>query len=191
MDDRLASTVVAGESVLVVIDMQERLAAAMPDGDEAAAVAALLIRSAHALEMPVIVTRQYPHGLGETVPAVTEALGEHEPVDKITFDCTAEPAFVSRLERSGRKTVVIAGMETHICVAQTALSLARMGRSVHVVADGVCSRRHRDRDVALARMRAAGIVVSTAESVIYEALSRADTPVFREVLRLIKEHEAR
>ena len=175
-------------AVLVLIDMQDRLADVMPRRDAVVATSALLARVAGTLEVPVIVTRQYPAGLGDTVAELREVCGDRDPVDKTTFDCLAEPGFRERLEGLSRRQVIIAGMEAHICVTQTALSLLGEGYLVHVVADAVCSRRDDDRDVALGRVRAAGAVVTTAESVIYEALGRAGTPEFRAVLELVKAH---
>lgn len=174
-------------AVVVLIDMQERLAAAMQRRDAVVRASALLGRVADVLGTPVIVTRQYPEGLGDTVEELAVVPGAGAPVDKTVFDCTLEPAFMERLEASGASQVVLTGMETHICVMQTALSLVRSGYRVHVVADAVCSRRDQDRDTALDRLRGAGVTVTTAESVIYEALGRAGTPEFREVLGLVKE----
>lgn len=175
-------------AVFVMIDMQHRLADAMPRRDEVVGTSVLLAHVASALGIPVIVTRQYPAGLGDTVLQLVDALGPHEPVDKTSFDCTLEPAFRAKLDASGRHQVVLAGMEAHICVTQTALALASIGREVYVVADAVCSRRDVDCDIALHRLRAAGVVVATAESVIYEALGRAGTPEFKAVLELVKAH---
>jgi nicotinamidase-related amidase len=174
------------DAVLVLIDMQDRLADAMPRRDAVVCASALLARVAGALGMPIVVTRQYAKGLGATVPEIAEAVGDHEPVDKVAFDCLREPAFRERLEATGRRQVVLAGMEAHICVTQTALSLASAGYDTHVAADAVCSRCDADRDAAFHRLRAAGVVVTVAESVIYEALGEAGTPEFREVLGLVK-----
>lgn len=173
-------------AVFVLIDMQQRLADAMPRRDAVVAAAVLLARAAAALDMPVIVTRQYPKGLGDTVPGIAEATAGVVPVDKTSFSCPAEPAFQERLADTGRRQVVLAGMETHICVTQTALALHAEGYEVHVVADAVCSRRDADHAVALDRLRAAGVVVTTAESAVYEALGEAGTPAFSEVLAAVK-----
>lgn len=182
------TVVMADDAVLVLIDVQERLAAAMEHADRVVTGCILLSEVADVLGIPVIVTRQYPRGLGDVVPALEPVATRAQMVDKVTFDCLREPSFVAALEGTGRHQVVLAGMETHICVTQTALSLERQGYGVHVVADAVCSRRDDDRDVALSRLRAAGVVVTTAESVVYEALVRADTPVFRKVLEIVKQH---
>lgn len=179
----------AQDSVCVVIDVQTSLAEVMSQRDPTVAATRLLVRSAGRLGMPVIVTRQNPTRLGDTVPELLEAVGAHVPVDKMVFDCLAEPRFAARLEATERRTVIIAGMETHICVLQTALSLARAGYGVHVVADAVCSRREQDRSVALSRLRNAGVVVTTAEQVVYEAVGEAGTDRFRDVLRFVKERD--
>jgi len=114
-----------------------------------------------------------PARLGDTVDALAEAVGPHTPVDKTAFDALSERGFCERLEATGRRTVIIAGIEAHICVTQTALSCVGAGYRVHVVADAVCSRRPADRDTALERLRSAGVVVTTSESVLYEALGDA------------------
>jgi len=185
------SVVDRSAAVLVLIDLQERLAAVM--GRRAAVVetAVLLAGVARELAMPVIVTRQYPEGLGDLVPELSSAALEGDPVDKLSFCCTKEPAFGERLADTRRSQVVLAGIETHICVAQTALALRGSGHDVFVVADATCSRRDEDHAVALDRMRAAGVTVTTAESVIYEALGRAGTPEFAAVLTLVKGRAAR
>lgn len=180
------STVRAADAVFVMVDMQCALAEAMARRAAVVGTAALLARAARILGVPVLVTRQYPRGLGDTVPEFAAVLGEHEPIDKVTFSCLAEPAFRERLESPGRRQVVLAGMETHICISQTALALVAEGYEVFVAADAVCSRRDADHEVALARLRAAGVQVTVAESVIYEALGRAGTPEFKAILELVK-----
>lgn len=179
----------AEDALLVLIDMQTSLADVMSARNETVAAARLLVRVARRLGMPLIVTRQNPVKLGDTVPELLEAVGQHLPVDKMTFDGMAQPVFEARLDESGRRTVVVAGMETHICVLQTALGLVRAGYAVYVVADATCSRRAADRAVALDRLRGAGVVVTSAEQVVYEALGEAGTPAFREVLRFVKERD--
>lgn len=184
----MRSTIRAADTVLVLVDIQSALADVMERRDTVVGAAALLARAATVLQVPVLVTRQYPRGLGDTVPELAEAVGQHTPIDKVTFSCLAEPAFRERLEALGRRQVVLAGMETHICITQTALALLEEGYEVSVVADATCSRRELDHEVALARLRAAGVQVTVAESVIYETLERAGTPEFRAVLELVKAH---
>jgi nicotinamidase-related amidase len=184
-----AKKVSRSEVLLVLIDMQERLADVMPRRDAVIASAVLLARVAAALGIPAIVTRQYPRGLGETAPELAEALGGLVPIDKTAFSCMGEPVFRERLDVLARRQVLLTGMETHICVTQTALDLLAEGYDVYVVADATCSRRDADRDAAFERLRGAGATVLTAESAIYEVLGEADTPEFRQVLPLVKAHD--
>lgn len=176
------------DAVLVLVDMQCALADAMERRDTVVGASELLARACAILDIPVLVTRQYPKGLGDTVPELAEATGAAAVIDKVTFSCLAEPAFRERLEGLGRRQVVLAGMETHICITQTALALLAEEYRVHVVADATCSRRGTDHKQALDRLRSAGVQVTVAESVIYEALERAGTPEFRSVLELVKAH---
>jgi len=179
-------TIDRDDVVLVVIDIQDRLAAVMERRDEVVGVASRLARVAQLIGAPVIETRQYPKGLGGTVPELAEVLETATVVDKTCFCCASEPGFVEALQATGRRQVAIVGMETHICVSQTALALLDGGYRVHVVADGVCSRFARDYEIALARLRAEGAVVTTSESVMYEAVGRAGTDEFKALLGIVK-----
>ncbi|MBI5232563.1 MAG: isochorismatase family protein [Coriobacteriales bacterium] len=178
---------------LLVIDPQERLAAAMSRREPVLAATVKLIRLAGLVQAPVIATRQYPKGLGDFEPVVASALDELtgaetsvEVVDKLSFCACGEPAFVEALADSGRRQIVVAGMETHICVTQTTLDLLDRGLSVHVAADACCSRDSEAHGIALDRMRAAGAVVTMTESVMYEAVPEAGTDKFRELLAIVK-----
>ncbi len=179
--------------VLVLIDAQERLAAAMPQRESVLEVISKMLRATSVLGAPIIVTRQYPKGLGDTVPeieAILLDLADHEAtvvgVDKLAFDCAAEPEFISALRGTGRRQVVIVGMESHICVAQSALSLAGLNFQVHIVADGCCSRDAAAHQIAMDRLRAAGVIVTHSESVIYEAVAEAGTELFKAILPIVK-----
>jgi nicotinamidase-related amidase len=180
------------EAVLLVIDEQERLTAVMPDRLGVVLAGVRLVRTAALVGVPIIVTRQYPRGLGDVEPDLAAALttaGDVVPVrfaDKVAFDCFGEPSFVAALEATGRRQLIIAGMETHICVVQTALSALRAGYDVHVVADACCSRDAACAETALARLRAAGAVVTVSESVMYELVGEAGTDEFRALLALVK-----
>jgi len=180
-------------AVLVLVDVQERLAAAMSDRERVLEHVWKLIGLARIVGMPVIVTRQYPEGLGDLEPVVAEALASAEQegvtvhrADKVAFCCLREPAFREALVATGRGQVVIAGMETHICITQTAIALLEEGFDVHVVSDAACSRRESDHATALARMAAAGANVTVAESVMYEAVGCAGTDEFKRLLSLVK-----
>ncbi len=181
------------DAALVVIDMQERLTAVMSERYRVVAAVTILFRVALLLDWPIVVTRQYPNGLGDIVLellALTDKAAAEGArivtVDKTAFCCVTEPAFAHALEEAGRSQVVLAGMETHICVAQTAVALAASGREVFVAADACCSRRLLDHQIALERMREAGVAVTTSEPVAYEAVGRAATDEFRALLRIVK-----
>lgn len=191
--ERRAKLVSRSEMVLVIIDVQERLAAAMTRRDAVTAATVRLAMTAAMLGAPIIVTRQYPQGLGPTVAGLEEALSDLAAdgadvthVDKTAFCCAREARFCEALAATGRAHVVVCGMETHICVAQTALALASEGLDVHVPADACCSRLDSAHDVALARMRASGVTVTWSESVMYEAVGRAGTDEFRRLLTIVK-----
>jgi len=180
--------------VLVVIDVQERLAAAMGRRDLVVRAVGRLARVTAMLGAPVIVTRQYPQGLGPTVTELDELFARLKgegtliaEVDKTAFCCTAEAGFYEALRETRRTQVVAVGMETHICVTQTALALVRDGFDVHVPADACCSRDAASHEVALDRMRFAGVNVTTSESIMYEAVGRAGTDEFRKLLAIVKE----
>jgi len=179
-------TINRADAVLVVVDIQERLAAAMPHKDDVIETATFLVRACDAMGVPVIVTRQYVAGLGDTVSELADVLGNREPIDKLTFSCMGTPEFREAISKPGRRQVLLAGMETHVCVSQTALDLMGAGYEVSVLADGVCSRRSHDHEIAVRRLATVGASVTVAESVIYEMLGVAGTPEFKQVLELVK-----
>lgn len=177
---------VRDDATLLVVDIQERLAAAMPERERVVANAGHLIAAAKLLGVPVVHTEQYPRGLGPTVPELREALEPAKAVEKLTFDCCGEPAFAPALDRAGRPTVIVCGMETHICVLQTVLGLLAGGRTVHVAADAVCSRSPENTRTALELLRDAGAVISCTETVLFQLLGRAGTPEFKAIQARIR-----
>lgn len=179
--------------VLVLIDVQERLAAAMQHRDRVLSAIVRLTRGAALIGAPIVVTRQYPKGLGPTEQVLEEVLLQVADrdthvvgVDKTAFCCAAEVDFNDALAATGRRQVVLAGMETHICVAQTALALVGGGYQVQVAADACCSRDDSAHEIALARLRMANVVVTHSESVLYEAVGRAGTDEFKGLLEIVK-----
>jgi nicotinamidase-related amidase len=177
----------ADTSLLVVIDIQDRLLPAMAEPARVEAGASRLMRAARRLGVPLLVSEQYPKGIGRTVPALAALATPEETVEKIHFSCAAEPAFQAQLALMGpRRQAVLCGIEAHVCVLQSALGLVADGWSVAVVEDAVSSRRPADRDAGLRRLAAAGVVVATTEMVIFEWLGRAGTDAFRDLLKLVK-----
>lgn len=177
-------------AVLCVIDIQERLAAAMVEREAVIEAARKLILSARRLNVPIVLTEQYPRGIGPTEPAVMQALqDDYQPLEKLHFSCWNEASFAERLSRlaeQGRTQVLLCGMEAHVCVLQTCLDLLANGYQVQVVADGVCSRDASHKHLALAQMRQAGAAVSSVEAAVYQLLRRAGTPEFKDLLPLFR-----
>lgn len=172
--------------LLLIVDMQERLMPAVLDPDKAAAKAALMLKAAARLGVPIIASEQYPQGIGPTRQDIARLLPADSVISKIHFSCVAEEEFGRRLADLDRNQIVIAGTEAHVCVQQTALDLASAGYDVFIALDATASRRELDRSLAQARMSAAGITMVSAEMVVFEWLRRADSTDFRELLALIK-----
>ena len=174
------------DAVVLIVDVQERLAGVMEARERVSANCVRLIEAAKVLGIPALVTEQYPKGLGHTLPEILAALPEGAPVEKMTFDCCGEPAFMQRLAGTGRKKIMLAGMEAHICVLQTALSLLGNGYTVHAVSDAMCSRTEHNWRVGLEMMRDAGAVVTCTETALFQLLGIAGTDEFRAVSKMVK-----
>jgi len=170
----------AERSLLLVMDVQEKMMPAIHDHERVTANIVWLVRVAQKLGMPVAATEQYAKGLGPTVAAVRELLPAGAVAAKNHFSCVAAQS-LARLPGADRPQVVLVGVETHVCLLQTALELLEEGKEVYVVADCVGSRREFERDVALARLRQEGVRIVTREMVVFEWLGEAATPLFREV----------
>jgi len=175
-------------SALIVVDIQEKLLPPIFQKDQLVRNSQLLIRLAAILKIPALMTTQYAKGLGKTVPEVSALLPEVEAIDKHMFSCFGSDAFCSALKRlpGNRNTVLLCGMESHICVAQTALGALREGYIVHVASDAVSSRTEWNWRIGLERMRAAGAVISSTEMMIYELLRTSGAPAFKELLPYLK-----
>jgi nicotinamidase-related amidase len=177
-------------SVLVVIDIQERLVPAIDAELYGRALPNTLraIETCRILDVPVIVTEQYPKGLGRTVPEVDTALSglPHGRFEKVSFSCARDEAFLAHLASLGRKQVVLVGMETHVCVLQTAFDLAASGYGIVVLEDGVSSRAPSSWRSAIEAMRQAGALVLPTESFLFSLLREAGTPEFKKVSSLVR-----
>ncbi|HTF98953.1 MAG TPA: hydrolase [Nitrospirota bacterium] len=174
------------DAVLLIVDIQDRLAAVMTEKDRVVKNCGHLIELAKMLHIPIVVTEQYPRGLGRTVPELTAALPDVRPVEKVAFNCCGEPAFLSELKKTGRKSVIMTGMETHICVLQTTLGLLQEGYRVHAVEDAMCSRTKANWKTGTAFMRDAGAVVTCTETVLFQLLQVAGTEEFKKISQRIK-----
>src|SRR5262249_53548741 len=182
-------TLARERTALVVCDVQERLFPAM-DSDHREEVMRnikVLTTSAQRLHVPILVTEQYPKGLGHTLQEVLATLGpDVEPLPKVTFSCCALDTFRARLEATGARQVVLTGIEAHVSVLMSALDLIALGYTVQIVADAVTSRTQANWRLAMDQLRQAGAVVTATESILFQLLRQADTDDFRELARLIR-----
>lgn len=171
------------DTTLVVVDMQEKLLPVIHEAVKTVENVVRLVRFAGIIELPILVTEQ--EKLGPTVEAVQSEIPGFSPVTKIDFDACRCDGFARGLERLGRGTILIAGIESHVCVTQTVLNLLP-DFTVHVVSDAVSSRTRENREVALGRMSRSGAVISSTEMAIFELLGKAGTPEFKETLGIVK-----
>jgi nicotinamidase-related amidase len=200
----------AGNPALVVIDMQEKLVPAMREMHSLVSRTETLLRGCALLDIPVLFTQQYTKGLGETIQPVKDAYVEtavganknvrlaaedqrvprermpFSYIEKTSFSVMGEPAFVAALERTGRREVILCGVEAHVCVLQSAEELSELGYAVTVAADATSSRRKLDADFAYSRMTGKGITVTTAEALLFDLLRSAKHPMFRWISALVK-----
>jgi nicotinamidase-related amidase len=174
------------DTVLLIVDIQDKLAAVMKERDKVVRNNLHLIELAKMIHIPVMVTEQYSKGLGPTVPEIREAVPLYRPVEKMTFDCCGQPAFLEELTAHKKRSVVLTGMETHVCVLQTCISLLRAGINVHVVQDAICSRTKENWKIAMEYMRDAGAVVNCTETVMFQLLKVAGTEEFKAISKRIK-----
>ncbi|MCH7554345.1 MAG: hydrolase, partial [Chloroflexi bacterium] len=178
----------ADSSILVIVDYQEPFARGMEDSGPVADNIITLAHVAKIVGVPILVTEQSPEKLGPTIPKLQDPLSElgvYDPIPKVSFSCCGSEDFVQRVYDSGRDTLIITGIETHVCVQQTALDLASRDYDVYVCADAVGSRGRIDHEQALARMRQEGVWVTTVESVLFELCSRCDAARFKPMLEVI------
>lgn len=178
----------ADQCALVVIDIQQKLLPPIFQREQLVRNSQLLIRAAGILRIPAIVSTQYAKGLGGTVPEIASLLPETEAIDKTLFSCFGSDVFCSVLKRlpGQRNTLLLCGMESHICVAQTALAALREGYIVHVASDAVSSRTEWNWKIGLERMRAAGAVISSTEMMTYELMRSSSSAAFKELLPHLK-----
>ncbi len=175
------------DCALAVIDIQERLLQSIFEKERLVRNAQLLVRLANILSLPILVSTQYVKGLGPTIQEISSLLPEVKPVDKLEFGCFGNGEYCSTVAGlKDRGTLLLCGMESHICVTQTALGALNQGLNVHVAADAVSSRTELNWKIGLNRMQAAGAVISSTEMMIYELLGKSGTPAFKEMLQHLK-----
>lgn len=171
---------------LLVIDVQEKFAPVIAGFDDMVENVVRLVLAFRMFDMPILVTEQYPTGLGHTVGPVRKELQPYEPVEKMTFSCVQDPGFMKRLGKMGADTLVVCGIESHVCVNQTVLGLMEKGKKVHVVADAISTRRGLDHRMAWEKMLRAGAMPATTEMVLFELCGSADAEEFKKIQVLVK-----
>ena len=173
-------------TAVVIIDVQGKLATLMHEKEDLYRNLQILVKGALVLELPVLWLEQYPEGLGPTIPEVSELLKGQEPLEKTCFSACGQSDFVLQLDDSGCKHVLVAGIETHICVYQTTRDLLDQGYVVEVIYDAVSSRSSDNKRIGIEKMRAAGASITSMEIAFFELLRDAGSPKFKEIARLIK-----
>jgi isochorismate hydrolase len=176
------------QAILLVIDVQDVLMKRMDQEIRKKVIRNICTLIAFAKEMaiPILITEQYPKGLGKTVPEIKMELGLLSPIEKVSFSCCGVGAFNDTLNQLPRKQVILTGIETHVCVLQTANDLIHKGYEVHPVADAICSRRKLDWEIALRWMEKKGAMISTTEIIAFQLLKEAGTEEFRGLSKLLK-----
>jgi nicotinamidase-related amidase len=173
-------------AALVIVDVQERLAAVMKMKDAVIKNCLQLIELSKMFNIPIVATEQYPKGIGRTVEEIRNALPAYHPVEKMTFSCCDEQAFPDEIKKLGKKTIILTGMETHVCVLQTCISLLHDGFDVHLVRDAVCSRAKENWKTGIEFMRDAGAVITSTETALFQLLKVAGTEEFKTISKRIK-----
>ncbi len=179
--------ILAENTMALVIDFQERLVPVIESGEELLRNTEILLKGLKILQIPMMITQQYTKGLGMTVPTIAQAVGAaSDYYDKITFSCAENEAILNKIKQSGKKNIIICGMEAHVCVLQTVIDLIALGYTVILIEDCIGSRKKSDRQTGIRRAISEGAVLATYESILFELTRVAKTDAFREISRLIK-----
>jgi nicotinamidase-related amidase len=173
-------------TAFVVIDVQEKLLPFISEKERVVENIVKLIEFAKKLSMPMVWTEQYPKGLGATVDPIKSAMQDYKPLEKVAFSCFGAEGFADALRKHGAKTLALVGIETHVCVAQTALDGIDAGYRVCVVKDAVSSRTQENKQVGIDRVRERGGIITSTEAIMFEILEKAGTPEFKAVMPLLK-----
>ncbi len=173
-------------AVLVIVDVQGRLATLMHEKEKFFANVIRMIKAARILDIPILWNEQLPDKLGETIPELKEHLADLSPLVKKSFSCCGNPDFEKSLKELGRWQILLTGMESHVCVYQTALDLIEEGYDVHLVADAVSSRTAENREIGIAAMKKAGASVTSVEMALFEILKTAEGEPFKQIIQIVK-----
>ncbi len=174
------------KTCLVVVDVQGKLAELMQEKEQLFSNIEILVKSANILDIPILWCQQYPQALGETIEQIAAHLKDISPCDKKSFSCCGNEEFAEKLHAAGRSQVLVCGIETHVCVYQTAMDLLDMDYDVQVVGDAVSSRTKENKDAALSRIKWEGAAITTTEMALFELLGTAKHPNFKDIAKLVK-----
>ncbi len=178
--------ILRNESAGLIIDIQDKLFPYIYENQELEHNTNILIKGLKVLGIPVLVTEQYTRGLGFTIPSVSESLEGITRHEKTAFSCCDDSEFRRKLEETEMKNIIIAGIEAHVCVLQTAIDLLESGFNPVIVSDCVSSRKHRDKEIAMQRLKQEGVMITSYESILFELARVSGTPEFKEISRLVK-----
>ena len=176
----------AADTMALIVDYQESLMKVMYQGEDLEKKAGTLIRGLKTLGIPMVITQQYTKGLGKSVDTIYEAAETQEYMDKMTFSCYKDEKIADVIDRSGKKNIIICGIETHICVLQTCINLKAAGYQPVLVTDCVSSRSKSDKETGIQRAIQEGVLVTSCESILFELLERAGSETFKKISKLIK-----
>ena len=174
------------EALFCLVDVQDRLYPHMTNKDEIEKNLVTLVKGLKALEVPFVVNEQYKKGIGETIPSLKELVTADPHFEKTTFSCCKNEPTMEAIKNAGKKYVIVAGIETHVCVLQTCIDLLEAGLQPVLVTDCVTSRKQKDTDMALERLIQAGVVPTTYESILFELTVNAKNPAFKTISSLVK-----
>ncbi len=174
------------QAALLIVDVQESFRKHIPDFADLSRNITILVEASKILKLPVFVTEQYPQGLGKTVAEIAACLGEHQQFEKSCFSCCGAESFMNALENSGRKQIIVCGIEAHVCISQTVHDLLKSGYAPHIVSDAISSRSPKNKEVGVKKMTESGAVLSCVEMALFELLVESGTEKFKAVQRLVK-----
>ena len=176
----------SNDTVALVIDIQEKLFPHIDDHNRLLTNSKILLSGLKVLDIPIIVTEQYPKGLGSTINEISKLITDFSPIEKLSFNCCGEAKFLKEVQIYAKRNILILGIETHVCVLQTVMDLIERGYHPVIIEDCVSSRKPKDRETALKRMAREGVIITTYESILFELCEVAGTDQFKQISKLVK-----
>jgi nicotinamidase-related amidase len=176
----------SSDTIALVIDIQEKLFPHIDNHKNLLTNSRILLAGLDVLKIPVVVTEQYPKGLGSTLKEISNLINGFNPISKISFSCCGEKKFLEAVQNYSKRNIIICGIETHVCVLQTVMDLIERGYHPVIIEDCVSSRKSKDREIALKRMAREGVIITTYESILFELCEIAGTDQFKQISKLVK-----